>query len=121
MLLRRPVVAGAISFAAIALATDALSSLDRSSTLVSWVGYVAAVFLLYDAAVAWFVPRLLHRPAAAVVEIAFAAAITPVLLGWAAWNFGASKGFLFAGAIESALLIVVVLVRASHSSDVHHG
>jgi hypothetical protein len=120
LLLQRPAITGLVTLAAIGVVTAAFAGLDAGESLGAWVGWVAAGLLVYVAIVAWFMPRIVHRGPRDVVEISLAAAVSAVLVGGAASITGSSAAFLYVGAVESALLVVVVLMRAV-GHDRRHG
>lgn len=113
LMLRKPVLTAAIAFIMIAIIVT--GSTRGDDDLGSWVGFVAAAFMLYGAALSWFFPKIVHRSPADVIEVTMASAISAAGIGLVAWILGQSEGFLFGGAIESAVLVVYVLVRATRA------
>jgi hypothetical protein len=76
---------------------DGMADLRRDQSLGSWTVYVTAGYFLYAAGFAWLAPRLVHRPATQALQVSIAYAISPILIRWAGWNWGASTERLKAG------------------------
>jgi hypothetical protein len=114
-MLRHPIATGVVTLGAIAIMTDGLAQLDQDEHLGTWVGFVAVAFMVYSAVLAWFFPRIGHRSSRDVLEVSIAAAISASAFGWVGRDLGASKGVLYAGAVESAILVVVLLARATRT------
>lgn len=115
VILRHPIASVIVILAALAIMLDGTANLPRDQSLGPWTGYATAAFFLYAIGLAWLAPRFMHRPAAEALQVSIACAILPILLGWAGWNWGASKDFLWAGAVESTLLVVFVIGRGVQS------
>jgi hypothetical protein len=128
LLLRHPAAGTVVILLALAIMLDGLADLPPDRSLGSWTGYVSAGFFVYAIVIVWFAPALSRRafakrrrarpnpsesPESLTIVLSVAAGLTPTISGATGWNFGASKGFLWAGAVLSAALIVFAMVRAA--------
>jgi hypothetical protein len=112
-LIAHPIVAGTVMLA-LAVTVVLLAPETPGTGVGTWwvIGFVA--FMVYGAAMAWFLPRLIHRPAAQALELSIALAQVPLWVGFISVSLSdVSGGVLYAGAGASAALSVALLVRAT--------